>query len=268
MLAGGFGLFIAANYSLTSIILVELITLERFTNAYGLLLLVQGVANLVGPPLAGTYRIVGWVFHANIKKKKNKLMFSSRLLSGWISDLTDSYDLAFYLAGFFIVISGALLLVLPTILKVRKIVDKRRRSSALANGDSVKLNKKVIWTGRTKPREESVSMQAIFYAPIQSTGIVGKLSAAKQQCRHETRRTRSENHVREQWQAHRDGSRRQEWFHPERDGHGRRARVWAQRLQAADRRGGHGLGRWWMDGNTVPGCTPVVIGFFHNIVNV
>lgn len=53
VLAGAFGLFIAANYSLTSIILVELITLERFTNAYGLLLLVQGVANLVGPPLAG-----------------------------------------------------------------------------------------------------------------------------------------------------------------------------------------------------------------------
>uniref|UniRef100_A0A182SZM2 Major facilitator superfamily (MFS) profile domain-containing protein n=1 Tax=Anopheles maculatus TaxID=74869 RepID=A0A182SZM2_9DIPT len=114
VLAGGFGLFIAANYSLTSIILVELITLERFTNAYGLLLLVQGVANLVGPPLAG-----------------------------WISDLTESYDLAFYLAGFFIVISGALLLVLPTISKVRKILDKRRRSSALANGgDTLKLNKK------------------------------------------------------------------------------------------------------------------------------
>ena len=58
-LAGAFGLFIAANYSLTSIILVELITLERFTNAYGLLLLVQGIANLIGPPLAGkiTYSV-------------------------------------------------------------------------------------------------------------------------------------------------------------------------------------------------------------------
>lgn len=55
VLSGLFGLFIAANYSLTSIILVELITLERFTNAYGLLLLVQGVANLIGPPLAGTH---------------------------------------------------------------------------------------------------------------------------------------------------------------------------------------------------------------------
>lgn len=52
-LSGLFGLFIAANYSLTSIILVELITLERFTNAYGLLLLVQGIANLIGPPLGG-----------------------------------------------------------------------------------------------------------------------------------------------------------------------------------------------------------------------
>jgi MFS transporter, MCT family, solute carrier family 16 (monocarboxylic acid transporters), member 9 len=53
LLAGLFGMFIAANYSLTSIILVELITLEKFTSAYGLLLLVQGIANLVGPPLAG-----------------------------------------------------------------------------------------------------------------------------------------------------------------------------------------------------------------------
>lgn len=51
--SAAFGIFIAANYSLTSIILVEVITLERFTNAYGLLLLVQGIANLMGPPLAG-----------------------------------------------------------------------------------------------------------------------------------------------------------------------------------------------------------------------
>lgn len=54
-ISGAFGLFIAANYSLTSIILVELITLDRFTNAYGLLLLVQGIANLMGPPLAGKF---------------------------------------------------------------------------------------------------------------------------------------------------------------------------------------------------------------------
>lgn len=53
ILSALFGLFISANYSFTSIILVEIISLERFTNAYGVLLLVQGIANLIGPPLAG-----------------------------------------------------------------------------------------------------------------------------------------------------------------------------------------------------------------------
>lgn len=51
--SGLFGLSIGANYSLAAVILVDLISLERFVNAYGLLLLFQGVANLVGPPLAG-----------------------------------------------------------------------------------------------------------------------------------------------------------------------------------------------------------------------
>ncbi|XP_034935207.1 monocarboxylate transporter 9-like [Chelonus insularis] len=82
--SGAFGIFIAANYSLTSIILVEVITIERFTNAYGLLLLVQGIANLMGPPLAG-----------------------------WLYDITGTYDLSFYLAGFFIGLSGLLLMVMP-----------------------------------------------------------------------------------------------------------------------------------------------------------
>lgn len=52
-MAGIFGFAISANYSLTSPILVELVSLEQFSNAYGLLLLVQGISNLVGPPFAG-----------------------------------------------------------------------------------------------------------------------------------------------------------------------------------------------------------------------
>ncbi|KOX77338.1 Monocarboxylate transporter 9 [Melipona quadrifasciata] len=97
-ISGAFGLFIGANYSLTSIILVELITLERFTNAYGLLLLVQGVANLMGPPLAG-----------------------------WLYDITGTYDLSFYLAGFFIALSGVLLLAMPLISLYRKCLNGSRK---------------------------------------------------------------------------------------------------------------------------------------------
>lgn len=96
--AGSFGGFIAANYSLTSIILVEMITLEKFTNAYGLLLLIQGVANLVGPPLAG-----------------------------WVYDVTSTYDLSFYLAGVFIGISGLIMCILPLYGRARKYRKIRKR---------------------------------------------------------------------------------------------------------------------------------------------
>lgn len=51
--SGLFGLFFASSFSFTPVILVQLIPLDRFTTAYGLTLLCQGVGNLVGPPLAG-----------------------------------------------------------------------------------------------------------------------------------------------------------------------------------------------------------------------
>lgn len=57
--AAVFGVFISANYALTSVIVVELVSLEAFSKAYGLLLLIQGVANLIGPPLVGKCRVYG-----------------------------------------------------------------------------------------------------------------------------------------------------------------------------------------------------------------
>ncbi|XP_041978580.1 uncharacterized protein LOC121732695 [Aricia agestis] len=126
--AGSFGAFIAANYSLTSIILVEQITLEKFTNAYGLLLLIQGLANLIGPPLAG-----------------------------WVTDMTNSYDLAFYLAGVFIAISGLVLIVLPA----HRLVQRRKERSRIEEAaqeaktegakevpESIKLNGDIKQNGK------------------------------------------------------------------------------------------------------------------------
>lgn len=48
-----FGVTFASSFSFTPIILVSLVDLDDFTCAYGLVLLVQGVGNLIGPPIAG-----------------------------------------------------------------------------------------------------------------------------------------------------------------------------------------------------------------------
>lgn len=48
-----FGATFASSFSFTPIILVSLVNLDDFTCAYGLVLLVQGVGNLIGPPIAG-----------------------------------------------------------------------------------------------------------------------------------------------------------------------------------------------------------------------
>lgn len=82
--AAAFGLFFASNFSFTPVILVELIPLERFTTAYGLSLLCQGIGNLLGPPLAG-----------------------------WLFDITGAWDLSFLMAGSWIMFSGLLMGIIP-----------------------------------------------------------------------------------------------------------------------------------------------------------
>nr|XP_023024051.1 uncharacterized protein LOC111512180 [Leptinotarsa decemlineata] len=85
VISGGcFGLFFASSMSLTPSLLAELVSLDDFTMAYGLLLLSQGVGNLIGPPLAG-----------------------------WLFDLTNSWHQSFYQATFWIIISGILIGIIP-----------------------------------------------------------------------------------------------------------------------------------------------------------
>lgn len=79
-----FGIFVSANFVLNSIILVEILGVNKLTNAYGLLLLVQGFALVIGSPIAG-----------------------------WIGDTTGNYNNTFYYSGFFVIVSGIILLFLP-----------------------------------------------------------------------------------------------------------------------------------------------------------
>ena len=53
VLAGLFGLFSAANEAMCSIILIEVVGLANLNQAYGVVMMLQGIANLIGPPVAG-----------------------------------------------------------------------------------------------------------------------------------------------------------------------------------------------------------------------
>ncbi|KAH8404142.1 hypothetical protein KR215_010316 [Drosophila sulfurigaster] len=74
-----FGVCIACFSALRSLIAVELIGLEKLTNAFGFLMLFQGLAATIGSPIAGA-----------------------------LYDMTKSYNMAFYFAGGLILLSGFL----------------------------------------------------------------------------------------------------------------------------------------------------------------
>lgn len=90
-----FGATSGAYVSLTSVILVDLLGLDKLTNAFGLLLLFEGVACLIGPPI-----------------------------TGWLYDFTGSYDPGFYASGIMIAISGLMLFFIPCV--ERQLENKRK----------------------------------------------------------------------------------------------------------------------------------------------
>jgi len=48
-----FGVTFGSSFSFTPMITSRLVDMDDFTQAYGLILLVQGIGSLIGPPLAG-----------------------------------------------------------------------------------------------------------------------------------------------------------------------------------------------------------------------
>lgn len=88
--AAVFGSMSGAYVGLTSVVLVDLLGMEKLTNAFGLLLMFQGIASIIGPPICGA-----------------------------LFDMTHSYDYSFLLAGSMIAISGLMLFFIPCIWRVQ-----------------------------------------------------------------------------------------------------------------------------------------------------
>jgi len=81
-----FGVTSGAYVGLTSVVLVDLLGLDKLTNAFGLLLMFQGIASVIGPPFTGA-----------------------------LYDTLGNYDAGFYFAGTMIFISGAMLFAIPVL---------------------------------------------------------------------------------------------------------------------------------------------------------
>merc|ERR1719266_1536633 len=79
-----FGITSGAYVGLTSVVLVDLLGLDNLTNAFGLLLLFQGIASVMGPPFIG-----------------------------WLYDQLGDYQSGFYFSGAMIFLSGVMLFALP-----------------------------------------------------------------------------------------------------------------------------------------------------------
>ncbi|VDK69735.1 unnamed protein product [Litomosoides sigmodontis] len=86
MYSGLFGLTLSSYVCLTSVLLVDLIGIEKITNAFGLILLFQGVGTVIGPPI-----------------------------SGQLADITGSYNMSFVFCGVALLISGLMLVFVPHI---------------------------------------------------------------------------------------------------------------------------------------------------------
>lgn len=106
--AAVFGSTSGAYVGLTSVVLVDLLGIERLTNAFGLLLMFQGIASVIGPPFCGS-----------------------------LYEFSKNYDLTFLLAGFMIALSGVMLFAVPCL--QRRIQRKEAEAEASRDCDDVRV---------------------------------------------------------------------------------------------------------------------------------
>lgn len=97
-----FGVTSGAYVGLTSVVLVDLLGLDKLTNAFGLLLMFQGIASVLGPPF------IGFLF-----------------------DQLGNYDAGFYFSGAVIFLSGAMLFAIPPL---QRRLEKKKPTFNITSG--------------------------------------------------------------------------------------------------------------------------------------
>lgn len=114
VLCGCFGFFISANYVLSTLLLVEFLGMDKLTNAYGLTMLLQGIANMVGPPVAG-----------------------------FLYDTSGTYHNTFYFSSAFIILAGLVVTAVPVFRAIRAHCQSRKleiqRNSKLNDDDFTRV---------------------------------------------------------------------------------------------------------------------------------
>uniref|UniRef100_A0A0N7ZCA7 Major facilitator superfamily (MFS) profile domain-containing protein n=1 Tax=Scylla olivacea TaxID=85551 RepID=A0A0N7ZCA7_SCYOL len=123
-----FGFFVSPFIALTSIIIVDLLSLRQLTNAFGLLCIFRGIAGILGPPVSAAYislssiilvQLLGLsqltnAFGLLILFRGSASMVGAPI-SGSIYDATHSYDISFYSAGALLFVCAGLHCAVPLV---------------------------------------------------------------------------------------------------------------------------------------------------------
>lgn len=112
-----FGIGIAAFVSLRSIIMVELMGIEKLSSSFGLVVLCQGMSSFLGPPVTGS-----------------------------LADQTGDYSITFYIAGASLAMAGIICIPLRRISKWEKL-NTENRQELIVNGKTVEEVKVLLENG-------------------------------------------------------------------------------------------------------------------------
>ncbi|KAK2145394.1 hypothetical protein LSH36_685g01030 [Paralvinella palmiformis] len=90
--AAVYGFFVSVTYAIQMVCIVDIVGLEKTSSAFGLMQLFQGIATMLGTPLAG-----------------------------WLYDVSGGYDPTFYMSGAWMTFSGITMLPVVCLIRSRKV---------------------------------------------------------------------------------------------------------------------------------------------------